>query len=84
MEIRHQLRDQLKRLKMPGLWQALDVRLSEATANNLGHLELLSLLVLHSITVVAFGTSNFTIPIRGSICLRAPRGSKTAMLPSSS
>ena len=45
MEIRHQLRDQLKRLKMPGLWQALDVRLSEATANNLGHLEFLSLLV---------------------------------------
>jgi hypothetical protein len=31
MEIQHQLREQLKRLKMPGVWQALDVRLSEAT-----------------------------------------------------
>jgi len=40
MEIRHQLREQLKRLKMPGLWQALDVRLGEAQSNNLGHLEL--------------------------------------------
>jgi DNA replication protein DnaC len=45
MEIQHHLRDQLKRLKMPGVWQALDVRLSEAKANNLGHLEFLSLLV---------------------------------------
>ena len=45
MEMRHQLRDQLKRLKMPGLWQALDVRLSEAQTNNLGHLDFLSLLV---------------------------------------
>jgi DNA replication protein DnaC len=45
MEIRHQLREQLKRLKMPGLWQALDVRLGEAQSNNLGHLEFLSLLV---------------------------------------
>jgi DNA replication protein DnaC len=45
MEMRHQLQDQLKRLKMPGLWQALDVRLREAQSNNLGHLEFLSLLV---------------------------------------
>ena len=45
MEMQHQLRDQLKRLKMPGLWQALDVRLGEAQSNNLGHLEFLSLLV---------------------------------------
>ena len=45
MEMRHQLRDQLKRLRMPGLWQALDVRLGEAQTNNLGHLEFLSLLI---------------------------------------
>ena len=43
--MRHQLQDQLKRLKMPGLWQALDLRLSEAQTNNLGHLEFLSLLI---------------------------------------
>lgn len=45
MEIRHQLQDQLKRLKMPGLRQALDLRLTEAQDNNLGHLEFLSLLI---------------------------------------
>jgi len=45
MEIRHQLQDQLKRLKMPGLSQALDLRLAEARDQKLGHLEFLSLLI---------------------------------------
>jgi DNA replication protein DnaC len=45
MEIRHQLQDQLKRLKMPGLSQALDLRLAEAQDQKLGHLEFLSLLI---------------------------------------
>jgi DNA replication protein DnaC len=45
MEIRHQLQDQLKRLKMPGLWQALEIRLAEARDHSLGHLEFLSLLI---------------------------------------
>jgi DNA replication protein DnaC len=45
MEMRHQLRDQLKRLKMPGLSNALDMRLAECRTNNLGHLEFLSLLI---------------------------------------
>jgi len=39
MEIRHHLEDQLRRLKMPGLVSALDLRLAEARENNLGHLE---------------------------------------------
>ena len=45
MEIRHHLQDQLKRLKMPGLSQALDLRLAEARDQKLGHLEFLSLLI---------------------------------------
>ena len=45
MEIRHHLQEQLKRLKMPGLWQALDLRLAEARDQKLGHLEFLSLLI---------------------------------------
>jgi DNA replication protein DnaC len=45
MEMRHQLSDQLKRLKMPGLSNALDMRLAECRTNNLGHLEFLSLLI---------------------------------------
>jgi len=45
MEIHHQLQDQLKRLKMPGLLQALELRLAEARDHNLGHLEFLSLLI---------------------------------------
>ena len=45
MEMRHHLTDQLKRLKMPGLSHALDMRLAESRANNLGHLEFLSLLI---------------------------------------
>ena len=45
MEIRHHLQDQLKRLKMPGLCQALDLRLAEARDQKLGHLEFLSLLI---------------------------------------
>ena len=45
MEIRHQLQEQLRRLKMPGLAQSLDLRLAEARESNLGHLEFLSLLI---------------------------------------
>jgi DNA replication protein DnaC len=45
MEIRHQLQDQLKRLKMPGLSQALDLRIAQARDQKLGHLEFLSLLI---------------------------------------
>jgi len=50
MEIRHQLQDQLKRLKMPGLSQALDLRLAEARDQKLGHLEFLSLLIQDELT----------------------------------
>ena len=45
MDNRHHLEQQLKRLKMPGLAQTLDLRLSEARENNLGYLEFLSLLI---------------------------------------
>jgi DNA replication protein DnaC len=45
MEIRHHLQEQLKRLKMPGLCQGLDLRLAEARDQKLGHLEFLSLLL---------------------------------------
>lgn len=45
MEIRHHLQEQLKRLKMPGLCQGLDLRLAEARDQKLGHLEFLSLLI---------------------------------------
>ena len=45
MDNRHHLEQQLKRLKMPGLAQTLDLRLSEARENDLGYLEFLSLLI---------------------------------------
>lgn len=45
MDDRHHLEQQLKRLKMPGLAQTLDLRLSEARESNLGYLEFLSLLI---------------------------------------
>jgi DNA replication protein DnaC len=45
MESRELLERQLKRLKMPGLWNALEIRLAEAREGKLGHLEFLSLLV---------------------------------------
>jgi len=45
MEKRQELELQLKRLKMPGLWHALEMRLSEARETKLGHLEFLSLLM---------------------------------------
>jgi DNA replication protein DnaC len=45
MEVHHHLEDQLRRLKMPGLLNALELRLAEARENNLGHLEFLSLLI---------------------------------------
>ena len=45
MESQHQLQEQLRRLRMPGLAQALEMRVAEARANNLGHLEFLSLVI---------------------------------------
>jgi DNA replication protein DnaC len=45
MEKHQELEQQLKRLKMPGLWQALEMRLAEARESKLGHLEFLSLLM---------------------------------------
>lgn len=45
MEIRHELREQLRRLKMPGMWQALETSLAQARESELGHLEFLSLLI---------------------------------------
>lgn len=50
MEIRHQLREQLKRLRMPGMWQALETREAEARDNNLGPVEFLALLVQDELT----------------------------------
>ena len=45
MEKRQELEQALKRLKMPGVWNALEVRLAEARESKLGHLEFLSLLI---------------------------------------
>lgn len=45
MEMRQELERQLKRLKMPGVWHALEIRLAEAREGKLGHLEFLSLLI---------------------------------------
>jgi DNA replication protein DnaC len=45
MDVRQDLERQLKRLKMPGLWHALEMRIAEARESKLGHLEFLSLLV---------------------------------------
>lgn len=45
MEKRQELEQQLKRLKMPGVWHALEMRLGEARESKLGHLEFLSLLM---------------------------------------
>ena len=45
MEIKQHLEKNLKRLKMPGLVYNLELRLQEATDNQLGHLEFLSLLI---------------------------------------
>ncbi len=45
MEVRNHLEEQLRRLKMPGLLHALDLRLGEARETKLGHLEFLSLLI---------------------------------------
>jgi DNA replication protein DnaC len=45
MDVHQDLERQLRRLKMPGLWHALDMRLAEAREGKLGHLEFLSLLV---------------------------------------
>jgi len=45
MEKRQELEQTLKQLKMPGLWNALEMRLAEARESKLGHLEFLSLLM---------------------------------------
>jgi DNA replication protein DnaC len=45
MEKRQEIEQALKRLKMPGLWHALEMRLAEARESKLGHLEFLSLLI---------------------------------------
>src|SRR4030042_1406299 len=45
MDVHQDLERQLKGRKMPGLWNALDMRLAEAREGKLGHLEFLSLLV---------------------------------------
>ena len=45
MEKRQELEQALKRLKMPGVWSALEMRLAEARESKLGHLEFLSLLI---------------------------------------
>ena len=50
MEIRHQLQEHLRRLKMPGMWHALEMRIGEARENDLGHLEFLSLLIQDELT----------------------------------
>jgi len=45
MEIKHQVEQNLKRLKMPGMMYNLELRLQEARDNKLGYLEFLSLLI---------------------------------------
>jgi IstB-like ATP binding protein len=50
MEKRQELEQALKRLKMPGVWNALEVRLAEARESKLGHLEFLSLLIQDELT----------------------------------
>jgi DNA replication protein DnaC len=50
MERRQELERQMRRLKMPGMWQALEIRLAEASEGKLGHLEFLSLLVQDELT----------------------------------
>lgn len=49
MNHRPQLDVQLRRLKMPGILQNLDLRLSQAREERLGHLEFLSLLITDEI-----------------------------------
>jgi DNA replication protein DnaC len=45
MELTHHMRSNLKRLRLPGVAETLDVRVREARENKLGYLEFLSLLV---------------------------------------
>jgi DNA replication protein DnaC len=45
MELKHHLEQTLKRLKMPGIMNNLQLRLQEAQENRLGYLEFLSLLL---------------------------------------
>lgn len=45
MDVRQDLERQMKRLKTPGMWLALEMRLAEAREGKLGHLEFLSLLM---------------------------------------
>ena len=50
MEKRQEIEQALKRLKMPGVWNALEMRLAEARESKLGHLEFLSLLIQDELT----------------------------------
>jgi len=50
MEIKHQLKQKLRRLKLPGIWYNLDLRLQHAQENRLGYLEFLSLLIQDEIS----------------------------------
>lgn len=45
MELRHQLKNNLKRLRMPAIMDSLDLRVQEAQENRLGYIEFLSLLI---------------------------------------
>ncbi len=45
MELKHQMQERLKRLKLPGIANNLELRLKEARENRLGHLDFLSLLI---------------------------------------
>ena len=50
MEKTMELERQLKRLKLPGLWHALDLRLAEAREGKLAHLDFLALLIQDELT----------------------------------
>jgi DNA replication protein DnaC len=45
MEIKHQIKQTLKRLRMPGIMYNLDMRITEAQENNLGYINFLWLLI---------------------------------------
>jgi len=45
MELRHHLANDLKRLRMPGMLETLEMRIREATEGNFGYLEFFQLLV---------------------------------------
>ena len=45
MDMRFHLVNELKRLRMPGMIESLDLRITEATEGNYGYLEFFQLLV---------------------------------------